>query len=169
MPKFFISLRVFCWHPVVVVVVVVIIEEKGEIRSEYTAHRTRRTLADEGSGAEQHMAVGTWTASSCVSAQETEIWPNPEGKSGLGAEKESADCLGNENKDITRRVMFGSWGLREEEAGVVPARCQPTEPGNKPSEQTGNSSSYGRATRGRILSRKGPVEQRLVPGRSWQV
>ena len=28
--------------------------------------------------------AGTWTTSSCVSAQETEIWRNPEGESGLG-------------------------------------------------------------------------------------
>ena len=114
-PKFFIFLRFFCWHPVVVVVVVVvvIIEEKGEIRSEYTAHRTRRTLADEGSGAEQHVAVGTWTASSCVSAQETEIWPNPEGKSGLGR-KRKAPIASETTTKILQGVLCSRAGGCEE-------------------------------------------------------
>ena len=33
------------------------------------------------------------------------------GRKRTGAGKQSADCLGNDNKDSTRRVMLESWGL----------------------------------------------------------
>ncbi len=75
---------------------------------EINGRQSPQTLVDEGPGAEKHGGRETWTASSCLDPGDG-ICPIQRGEADWGR-KAKRRWPRKRQQNITRRVMFRSWG-----------------------------------------------------------